>query len=172
MPALEIGHFCRVRGGTGDRFLSPVTARLLARRSSRLSGGSFKGEALARPAESWPAPPGPPGSPRGSALVGLPRVLPNLDAIGESGTRASRADQGVRPTISAESQSKWHWARARRPASAGAPCSHRAMTDCPSGSIFPPAPHGRGRTRIVRVWRRSDRPSVPRRPWYGCAPRA
>jgi len=29
---LEIGHFCRVRGGTGDRFLSPVTAGLLARR--------------------------------------------------------------------------------------------------------------------------------------------
>ncbi len=44
------------------------------------------------------------------ALAGLPRIASDLDSVGESGTRASRADQGVRPTINAESQRKWHWA--------------------------------------------------------------
>src|SRR5258708_34391182 len=45
------------------------------------------------------------------ALVGLPRFRSNIDAIGES-VRGGRADQGVRPTINAESQRKWHWPQA------------------------------------------------------------
>src|SRR5271165_2562565 len=49
------------------------------------------------------------------ALVGLLRVYADFYSIGKSGTRASRADRGVRPTRYAESQSKRHWGKAPAP---------------------------------------------------------
>jgi hypothetical protein len=76
--------------------------------------------------------------PPGRLADGCRRLSPHE----KSGTRASRADQGVRPTTYAEpsfAKTKWHWASARLPLVPGAP-GERGGFHAPLGGPNGPCP--------------------------------